>query len=177
MAHLVAHHGLNLLRRTAPQQVIVERDAHGVGKAADIGAHAGGLAAGVDLIDVVGGNAVGVRHLQNRRGDLRIVEPRDLVEDGLYEDGTDGDCRRPTSAKRRNDPRSTRCLQLAHNGEQDDYSDAAQQHVDEQRLAFIAHPRPKALRGQAVLVLADEILVELERKAEHIGEQARTGAQ
>jgi hypothetical protein len=40
--------------------------------------------------------------------------------------------------------------------------------VEQERLALIAHPRAKTLRGQAVLVLTHKTLVELEREAQHI---------
>ena len=86
VAHLVAHDGLNFFRRAAAQQVVVEGDAHGAGESADVGAHAGGLAAGVDLVDIVGRDAVGVGHAQDGHGDARVVEEGDLIEDGLEED-------------------------------------------------------------------------------------------
>ena len=61
MAHLVTHDGLNLFRRTALQQIVIQRDAHGVSEAAYVGAHARGLLGGVDLINIFGIDTVGAR--------------------------------------------------------------------------------------------------------------------
>ena len=90
VAHFVSHHRLNLLRRSTLDQVVIQRDAHGVAESAYVGAHACGLSAGVNFPDVVGGDAIGVRHAQNRCSDLRVIELFGRVEDGLKKHGSDG---------------------------------------------------------------------------------------
>lgn len=40
MAHLVAHGGFDFRQRAAFKQIVVQRNTHGIGEAADVGAHA-----------------------------------------------------------------------------------------------------------------------------------------
>ena len=80
VAHLMTHHRLNFFGRAAAQQVVVERDAHGLAKAADVGAHARGLARSINRVHLFGGDPIGARQAQNWLDDFRIVERRDLVE-------------------------------------------------------------------------------------------------
>ena len=67
VAHLVAEHGLDLIGRTALEQVVVEADAGGTEHAADIRAYALALARGIEPVHVGGGNAIGPRHRQDLR--------------------------------------------------------------------------------------------------------------
>jgi len=61
--------------RAAARQVVIECDAHGAGEATHIGAHAIGLLAGVNLLDIVGGDAIGVGHAQHGAGDAGSLTP------------------------------------------------------------------------------------------------------
>ena len=89
MTHLVSHHGLDFFGRSAAQKIVVKRDAHGAAKAADVGAHARGLARSVDFVNVFSRNAVRASHAENRPGDFRIIQACDLVEYGKNENGSD----------------------------------------------------------------------------------------
>jgi len=80
VTHFVTHDGLNFFRRAAAEKIVVERDAHGLAEAADIGAHAGGLLGSVDFEDVVGGNPVRARHREDGSGDFGIVKAGNFVE-------------------------------------------------------------------------------------------------
>src|SRR5579883_135904 len=91
VSHLMAHDGLDLLGRSAPQQVVVQRDAHRPAESADIGAHAGGLFRCIDRPYIPRRNAVSVRHCEDRGGNLWIIESLRGVEDRLNEDRADED--------------------------------------------------------------------------------------
>src|SRR5208283_4909960 len=92
MTHFMAHHGLDLFRRTTPQKVVIHGDSHSLTETAYIGAHASSLLGSVDLIDISDRNCVGPRQAQDRLRYLRIVKAGNLIEyrlkiDRSYEDG------------------------------------------------------------------------------------------
>src|ERR1700689_3808241 len=89
VAHLMSHHGLDFFGRSAAGKIVVECNAHGAAQAADVGAHARGLARSVDLVNVFCWNAVGVSHAEDGLGYLGIVKGRDFVEYRENENGSD----------------------------------------------------------------------------------------
>jgi len=89
VAHLVSHHRLNFFGRSAAKKIVIQRDAHGAAKAADVGAHARGLARSVDFVNIFCRNAVGVSHAEDGLGDLGIIKGRDFVEYGENKNGSD----------------------------------------------------------------------------------------
>ena len=89
MPHLVSHHRLDFLSRSAFQQVVIHCDAHGAAESADVRAHARGLFRCVNLVDIMRGNAVSPRHTKDRCSHFGIVEYCDFVEDGKDEDRGD----------------------------------------------------------------------------------------
>ena len=80
VAHFVAHYRLNFFGRAATEEIVVQSDAHGFAKAADVGAHAGGLPRCVDLENVMRGNAIGAGHGQDGLSNFGIVKAGDFVE-------------------------------------------------------------------------------------------------
>src|SRR6266404_9029333 len=89
--HLMAHHRLNLFGRSAPQKVVVKRDAHGLAIAADVCAHARGLARGVHLVDLLRRNSISASEAQDRLGDPRIIQHPEFVQQRKNEDRCDHD--------------------------------------------------------------------------------------
>ena len=69
VAHLVSQHRFDLLERPALQQVVVQADALGAEQSADVGADPRRLSRLIDDVDVVGRDAVGARHAEDRIAD------------------------------------------------------------------------------------------------------------
>ena len=66
MAHLMAHHGLDLGQRSFVEQIVIQTDARCAKQATDIGADALGLPRLIEPHDIGGGNVVGACQGQNR---------------------------------------------------------------------------------------------------------------
>src|SRR6266850_1061083 len=164
--HLMAHHGLNLLGRSAPQEIVVERDAHGLAIPADVCAHARGLARRVHLVDLLRGNSISASEAQDRLGDPRIIQHREFVEDREDEDwcnhhredheheGDDGAPDRPTARP------------AADHAKKQDSEDSNQYDVHQKYFELIAKPGPESLRCKPVLAFTKESFVNGKRSAE-----------
>ena len=147
MAHLMAHGGLDLRQRAAFQQIVVESDALGAEKSADVGADARGLAGSIHYVDIAGGNAVGARHTEDGVAHRAIFQASVFVKERKNKDrrddqpnGNEDDCR-----CRSPDPPGA--SQPAHNGEQRDNGERVQNQIHRNIHQDIAHPGAESLRG------------------------------
>src|SRR5439155_6341874 len=91
MAHFMAHDGFDFRQRGAIEQIVIQGDAHGAEKAADVGADAFGLAGGVHLINFIDANAVGTSQTEDGFDDLRFIQGYVFVEERRDEHGGDQD--------------------------------------------------------------------------------------
>ena len=127
-------------------------------------------ARGVDLVDVVGRDAVGPRHAQDGLRDPGVVSRVTLLKIG-HEDRRDEDRRQSKNrtvttapqihqvrARRRTTPKST----IARTPPSTSPTSSA--------LNWSNAPRTERLRGQSVLVLAEVTLVDREREAQRAGD-------
>ena len=164
--HLVPHHGLDLRQRAALEQVVVQSDALRAEKSADVGRDARRLPRGVRDEDVLRRNAVGASEREDRSADGLVGQPRVFVEEREDEDGRDQEGERDEQSRgeRSPDPPGPR-RPTQHAVEKNDRQ-AAQEDRERELLETVAHPGPERLCGQAVLVLAEETLVDRQRKDE-----------
>src|ERR1700691_5940737 len=170
VAHLMSHHGLDFFGRSAAKKIVIERDAHGAAKAADVSAHARGLARSVDFVNVFCRNAVGVSHAEDGLGDLGIVKGRDFVEYGENKNGSDQSGEHRENKSHECGPNMPRARQAADHAKKKHNQYAAQHYTDQKVFELIAHPRTERLRGETVFMFAEVPFINSKRKTQNEGD-------
>src|SRR3990172_8306678 len=169
--HLVAHHRADLLGGAAREKVVVQGDPHRTQNPAHVGADALRLSRRVELIDFVGGNAVGAGHRQNRVLELGNRERAIVVEQGHDEDGRDQ--RSQGEGGQRDDgapdPPGLWCA-TEYRVEKDE-QEAQDDERDRERGDSFLEPGAERLIGEAVSVLAEEARINQQRKRKDRGRQ------
>src|ERR1700691_2279086 len=164
MPHLVSHDPLYLFRRTAAQQVVIQRDSHRASEATYVGAHARALAGRIDLKNILGGDSIGASHAQDRLCNLPVVQSRNFVKDGNDIDRGDEDNKNQEADGHSRRPNPPGALQPTYYAEQQNHQDAAEHKIHSQTLYLVAHPGAESLRSQPVLVFAKVVFVDRERE-------------
>src|ERR1700730_2862544 len=167
----MAHHGLNLFRRTAAKQIVVKGDAHGVSKAAYVGTHTGGLPGSIDLKNIACGNSVGACQTQDRLGNLGIIQTGNLVEYGNNVDRRDEDNDDKEPQRDDGAPNPPRTLKATHDTEKDHGQDCTEDEIHQQALELVSHPGSKCLSSETVFMFAEIVFINRKREAQNCCEQ------
>src|SRR5882724_12208583 len=171
MAHFVCHYLADLRDRALFEQIIVQCDARRAEDTGDIRANPRRLTRSVYLEDLFDRNLVRARHGENGLADFGFRKRFIRIEERLDEYRCDED-----QNKRENngyagspDPPRFRCS--PEHSVQDDDEDRAADERDAKTNQLLPKPGRETLGGQSVLMLAKEVLVNVERKTQDINQQ------
>mmetsp|Transcript_6193 Transcript_6193/g.24983 ORF Transcript_6193/g.24983 Transcript_6193/m.24983 type:complete len:589 (-) Transcript_6193:1334-3100(-) len=169
MTQLMAHHRADLGQAGAAQQVVVQAHRGGAEQARDVGTDAGGLARGVDLVDVVHRHAVGMGHLQHGGLDRAIVQRLGGVEQRRDVDRCQCDQQRHEADAQHGAPDPPAWADPADHRIQHRRDQREDQRVDAQHQQLLAEPGREGLGRHAVVLLADEAGIDRQRQGQHPG--------
>src|SRR6266446_5054741 len=171
MAHLVRHHRANLRNGALLEQIVIECDPRRAEEPGNIRAHTRRLTRGIHLEDLFYWYLIRPRHCENGLADFGFRKRFVRVEKRLNEYRCDED-----QNKRENnghagsaDPPRFRCS--PKHTVQHDEEDRASDESDAKTNQLLPKPCRETLGGQSVLMLANEVFVNVERKAQDINEQ------
>ena len=135
-------------------------------EAAHVGADSLRLTGGVELEDVLRVDPVGVRQREDRAPHALVLHGDVLVEDGRDEDRHDG--RHEGDEGNRDDgaPDPPRLPRATQDRIEDRNDERSQDRCNGETLELIAQPRTERHVGEAVVVLAEEPLVDRQREGE-----------
>src|SRR5262245_40070872 len=171
MAHLVCHDFANLRKRALLEQIIVQRDTCRTENSRDIRADPRRLTGCVYLKDLFHWNLICPRHCKNGLADFRFRQRSVRIEEGLnkYRRDEEHEKREHDSDGSSPDPPRFRCSPK-HRVQSNRQDCAADEH-DSESNQLVTKPCRKTLGGESVSMLANEVLVNVERKAQDINEQ------
>ncbi len=177
MAHLVPEHRADLGQGRLVQEVVVEADARDAAQPGDVGADARGLFRGIEPLQVVGRNLIRPCQRQHRLAHRTLPA-------AACSRCTRARC--STGSSRSRNRVKTNAKPVAHTHQRrparrrNAYTIviASEPRTTAQREAdqLLAQPARKGQVRQAVLVLAQEILIDRQRQAEHEGATRKAAA-
>jgi hypothetical protein len=169
MAELVTHHGADLRKARAPQQVVVEAHRRRPEDAADVGADLRRLPGGIELVDVVRRHAIGMGHRQHCLPDGTVGDRLVAVEERVDQDRPDQHRQHEERHRDGGCPQPPAFADAPQHGIEHGRDERDRHHRHRKADELLREPRAEALRCHGVLVFANVALVDGQRQRQQPG--------
>src|SRR4030095_15712372 len=171
MPHFVCHHHSYLWECALLEQIVIECDPRRAEETGDIRAHTRRLTRGIHLEDLFYRDLIRPRHCENGLIDFGFRKRFIRIKERLNKYRRDEDQNKRENNGDTGSPDPPRFQCSPEYSVHHDQKDRAADERDAKTNQLLPKPRWETLCGQFVLMLANEVLVNVERKAQDINEQ------
>src|SRR4029450_9554844 len=171
MAHFVRHHQSYLWECALLEKIVIECDPRRAEEPGDIRAHTRCLTRGIHLEDLFYRDLIRPRHCENGLADFGFRKRFIRIKERLDESRCDEDQDKRENNGYAGSPNPPRFRCSPKHSVQHDEEDRAADERDAKTNQLLPKPCRETLCGESVLMLAKEVLVDVERKAQNKNDQ------